>query len=92
MTAKIYRPAKNAMQSGTGNSQHWVLEYTPAAGKTIDPVMGWTGSSDMNGQLRMSFDTLEGAKGYADRHKIQYVIKPDQRKKKHIQSYADNFK
>ncbi len=27
MLAKIYRPAKNAMQSGKANARHWVLEF-----------------------------------------------------------------
>lgn len=29
MFAKIYRPAKTAMQSGRAKTQNWVLEFMP---------------------------------------------------------------
>ncbi|WP_262696315.1 ETC complex I subunit [Kordiimonas aquimaris] len=92
MKARIYRPAKNAMQSGSANTREWVLEFEPETGKTIDNVMGWTGSSDMRGQVKLHFDTLDDAKGYAERNKLPFDVKPEHRKKRRIQAYSDNFK
>jgi len=40
MTARIYRPAPNAMQSGRGKSKQWVLVHELAAQRSIDPQMG----------------------------------------------------
>ena len=31
MTARIFRPSPNAMQSGRGKSKEWVLVHEPAA-------------------------------------------------------------
>ena len=43
----IYRPSKNATQSGMGKTKLWRLDYTPESARTIEPLMGWTSSSDM---------------------------------------------
>ena len=59
MHARIYQPARSAMTSGQGNSKTWVLEYAPAEARRIDPLMGWTGSGDMNGQIRLQFSSRE---------------------------------
>ena len=55
MLARIYRPAKTAMQSGKANTKEWLLEFEPASARTPDRLMGWTLSSDMNGQVRLAF-------------------------------------
>lgn len=93
MFARIYRPAKTAMQSGVAKSKDWVLDYAPTQGKTIEPLMGWTGSGDMNGQVRLTFDTREAAEDYARRHGIAYQVSlPKERK--HIlraKGYGGNF-
>ncbi|MFN3913146.1 NADH dehydrogenase ubiquinone Fe-S protein 4, partial [Hyphomonas sp.] len=52
MEARIFKPAKSAMQSGRGNTKDWVLEFVnPAAKRRLDPLMGWTGIDDMSGQV-----------------------------------------
>jgi hypothetical protein len=52
MVARIYKPAKTAMQSGFGNTKGWVLDFEPEAPRRVEPLMGWTSSSDMRQQLR----------------------------------------
>ena len=47
MTARIYKPAKTAMQSGTAKTKDWVLDYEPEQPREIEPLMGWTSSGDM---------------------------------------------
>jgi hypothetical protein len=93
MSAKIYRPAKTAMQSGYANTRDWVLEFQPEGQRTLDPLMGWTGSADTLGQVRLCFESREAAIAYAERHGIPYqVFEPRQRT--HVirpGGYGDNF-
>ncbi|MGI9408324.1 MAG: NADH dehydrogenase ubiquinone Fe-S protein 4, partial [Hyphomicrobiaceae bacterium] len=42
MTARIYRPAPNAMQSGKGKAKNWVLVHDPAVAREVEPLMGYT--------------------------------------------------
>lgn len=92
MTVRIYRPAKNAMQSGLARTKEWVLDFEPAAPRTVEPLMGWTSSTDMTAQVSLSFDTREEAVDYARRNGLAYrVIEPNTRKPIR-KSYADNFK
>ena len=72
MPARIFRPAPNAMQSGRGNSRLWVLVHELNAAKDIEPLMGYTSSTDTRQQIRLTFDTLEEAKAYAERNGIPY--------------------
>jgi hypothetical protein len=58
MTARIYRPAPNAMQSGRGKSKQWVLVHEQATPREIEPLMGYTATTDTQTQIRLSFDTL----------------------------------
>jgi NADH dehydrogenase len=93
MLAKIYKPARSAMQSGPAHSRQWVLEFVPAQARWIDPLMGWTGSADMNSQVQLRFPTREEAVAYAERHGIAYqAFEPKRRS--HIvrpHGYGDNF-
>ncbi len=92
MTARIYKPAKTAMQSGLAKAKDWVLDYEPASPREIEPLMGWTSSKDMLSQVRLFFETKEEAVEYAQKNAIPYrVFEPNPRAaiKK---SYADNFK
>ena len=88
--AKIYKPSKTAMQSGTRNSRNWLLEFDNLD-KGINPLMGWISSKDTMSEIKLEFSTKEQAVSYAKKNKINYyVIEPKERKiiKK---SYADNF-
>lgn len=90
--ARIYQPAKTAMQSGRANTQDWLLEFEPDAEKVLDPLMGWTGSSDTQTQVRIKFRTAEEAVDFARRNNLPYeVAKPRERKLK-IRTYAENFR
>ncbi|MEW6597172.1 MAG: ETC complex I subunit [Pseudomonadota bacterium] len=91
MLARIYRPAKTAMQSGKAKTHDWVLEFEPASARTPDPLMGWISSSDMNGQVRMKFDTQEEAVVFCQRHGIPFRILTPNAPKPKLKAYADNF-
>lgn len=91
MLARIYRPAKNAMQSGRGKTKDWVLEFEPASARRSDPLMGWTQTTDMDGQVRLSFETSDEAVAYAQKHGIPFQIFDPKPAKRIIKAYADNF-
>lgn len=90
MKAKIYKPAKSAMQSGERNTKLWLLEYE-IKDKYVEPLMGWTGSSDTLQQLRLRFKTKEEAVEYAERKKIEFYVEEPKKRKPIKKSYADNF-
>ncbi|MEO6339734.1 MAG: ETC complex I subunit [Caulobacteraceae bacterium] len=91
MLARIFRPAKSAMQSGLAKTRDWVLEFEPASARHPDPLMGWTSSSDMNGQVRLAFDTKEEAAAYAQAHGISFQVLEPHTPRRIIKAYADNF-
>ncbi|MCC7266884.1 MAG: ETC complex I subunit [Caulobacteraceae bacterium] len=91
MLARIFRPAKNAMQSGKAGTQAWVLEFEPASARRSDPLMGWTVTTDTRGQVRLSFDSRDEAVAYAQANGIAFQVLPEPRQQKIIKAYADNF-
>lgn len=92
MTARIYKPAKTAMQSGTARTKEWVLEHEASVPRQIDPLMGWTSSADTRTQVRLEFATKEEAIAYAEREGIAYRLDEPKPRKLIRKSYADNFK
>ena len=91
MLARIYRPARTAMQSGKAKTKEWLLEFEPASARVSDPLMGWTVSTDMNGQVRLAFDTRDEAIAYAQRHGIAFELLASSEHRRIIKAYADNF-
>jgi hypothetical protein len=92
MTARIYKPAKTAMQSGRAKTNDWVLDFEPQEPRQVEPLMGWTSSGDMLQEVRLRFATKEEAIAYCERHGIAYqvtdeAVAPIRRG----MSYADNF-
>jgi hypothetical protein len=91
MTARIYKPARTAMQSGQANTKSWLLEFEPAVAKQVEPLMGWTSSFDTRQQLRMSFPTRDEAIAFCERNGIPYQVEEEKPAARRVISYADNF-
>ncbi len=93
MTARIYRPAKSAMSSGMGKSRDWVLEHVNDEGRDVDPLMGWTSSSDTQAQVKLQFDTKDAAVEYARLHGIDAQVQTPNKRKPNIRpgGYGENF-
>lgn len=92
MTARITKPAKTAMQSGAARTDAWLLEVVPEAGAEIDPLMGWTSSSDTSKQVKLWFATKDDAIAYAERIGVPYTVTEPSPRNHIKKSYADNFK
>jgi hypothetical protein len=91
MLARIFRPAKNAMQSGKAKTKEWMLSFEPASARLPDPLMGWQQTGDMNGQVELYFDTREEAVAYAQKHGIAFQVTEAKTAKPILKAYADNF-
>jgi hypothetical protein len=91
MTARIFKPAKNALQSGTATTQHSHLDYEPEKPCVVEPLMGWTSSADMKQQLTLHFHTRDEAVAYCEANGIAYqVIQPQESVRRQV-AYSDNF-
>jgi hypothetical protein len=89
--ARIYQPVKTAMQSGQAK-EPWLLEFIPEKSLFTEPLMGWTGMSEMPREIRLYFPTSEAAVAYAKRQNIPHDVILPKIRRKIRKSYADNFK
>ncbi len=89
--AKIYKPSKTAMQSGTKKYEKWIIEFVTEKPGT-NPLMGWESSTDTYTELKLEFDSKDLAIEYAKKNKIDYELIEPNTRKINIRSYADNFK
>ena len=92
MFAKIYQPAKTAMQSGKAKTGRWVLEFESEAARRIDPLMGWTSSDETTaGQVRLAFDSKADAVAYAESRMIPFQVIEPAAAAPVAKAYSDNF-
>jgi hypothetical protein len=93
MRARIYQPAKTAMQSGTAKAKGWVLEFAPASAREVDPLMQWTSSADTQAQVKLRFDSKEAALAYAAAKGIEVDVTDPKPRKPIIRAggYGENF-
>ena len=92
MTARIFKPAKTAMQSGEARTKDWVLQFDPASGSERDPLMGWTSSPDTQSQVRLEFASKDEAIAYAVREGLAYSVVEPKLRQPVRKSYGENFK
>jgi hypothetical protein len=90
--ARIYVPPRSAMQSGRGRTHGWVLEFAPGEKQRLDPLMGWAGSGDTLGQVRLHFETREQAVAYAEANGLAYEVEEPKPRAIRPKSYAENFR
>ena len=88
----IYRPSKTATQSGLARTRSWLLEFETGSGKTIEPLMGWTSSTDTMRQVTLSFGTRERAIAFAEANNLTYRVSSPEEKRTKRKSYSDNFR
>ena len=89
--AIIFSPAKTAMQSGKAKTGRWKIRFEPINKKSVDVLMGWTGSDDMLQELNLTFSDKEAAIDYATRNDLTYEVIDPNEPETIIKSYSDNF-
>ncbi|MHA1553460.1 MAG: ETC complex I subunit [Alphaproteobacteria bacterium] len=92
MQARIYKPSRNAMQSGKSGLDRWILEFAREDRPSADPLMGTYASSDMLRHVRLSFDSRDQAVAYAERNGIAYRVSEGSEPPVKPQFYAENFR
>ena len=92
MKAKIFKPAKTAMQSGRSKFNKWVLKFSDKKNQLKDTMMGWNGGGSTISQIELKFSSKEEAVSYAKKNSIDYEILETSERKVINKSYADNFK
>lgn len=90
--ARIYQPARTAMQQGRAKTKSWVLEWEPAEARRADPLMGWIGSGDTQRQVQMRFDSKESAIEFAEAEGLDYSVREPKKRTVKTKSYAENFR
>ena len=91
-TARIFRPARTATQSGRAGTRRWRLAFEPHQARQVEPLMGWTASADMDQEVRLTFATREAAVAFAERNGIAYRVDEPQKRRVRPKAYADNFR
>ena len=89
--ARMFQPTRSAMQAGVANSKGWRLEYELQAPRGIDPLMGWTTSSDTAQQVSLSFKTKQDAVTFAKKNNLDFVLVEPEKQAVEPKSYAANF-
>ena len=92
MTARIYCPTKNAMQSGRAGHRSWILEFERSRPNNVEPLMGWTSSSDIKNQIKLKFASRDEAVAYAKRNRLAYTVQETRDRQPKPASYAENFR
>ncbi len=92
MKAKISKPSKSAMQSGSANTQEWLLEYELQTPRRPESLMGWTSSGDTMNQVKLRFPSREAAIAFAEGNGLEYSVSTAHEKTVRPRSYLDNFK
>ena len=93
MRARIYKPARTAMSSGTAKTREWILEFVPASAREVDPLMGWTSSDDTQSQVKLHFETKEAALAYSKDKDIDAIVSEAKPRKANVRQrgYGENF-
>lgn len=91
-TARIFQPPKNAMQSATYNTKHWVVGFDTKE-RWENQNMGWCSSGDPISNVHIEFTTVEDAIKYCEKNGWKWTITTRALKKKseRRRTYAQNF-
>nr|XP_002129144.1 NADH dehydrogenase [ubiquinone] iron-sulfur protein 4, mitochondrial-like [Ciona intestinalis] len=89
---RIFRPAKNAMQSGNVNTKKWKVEPETRE-RWENPTMGWSSSADplSNISMALSFNSKDDAISFVERQGWSWFVDEAKEKKMQPKSYAANF-
>ena len=90
MPARIYKPARSAMQSGLAKPRTG-CSTTSRKSRPDRAAHGLDELRDMRQQVQLRSDTVEEAIAYRERHRIPYRVFEHRPAARRAISYADNF-
>jgi hypothetical protein len=71
----VIRPNEPSVVSGgRARAKGWTLCFKPRHAPRIEPLMGWTETTDTLQQVRMTFPTAESAIGYCQRQGLAFEV------------------
>ncbi|KAF8555734.1 Ndufs4, NADH dehydrogenase Fe-S protein 4 [Imleria badia] len=90
---RIYQPTRNTMQSGSGKSERWRIDWDilQGAGRWENPLMGWASSADYMQGTRISFKSKEDAIHFAEKQGWDYYVQPETVKRIPPKNYSENY-
>eukprot|EP00088_Acartia_fossae_P068292 TRINITY_DN862_c0_g1_i2.p1 TRINITY_DN862_c0_g1~~TRINITY_DN862_c0_g1_i2.p1 ORF type:complete len:191 (+),score=47.99 TRINITY_DN862_c0_g1_i2:35-574(+) len=89
-TVRIFKPAKNAMQSGTAGIKRWKIEWNTQE-RWENNLMGWSSTADPLSNVQLDFASKEEAVAYAEKNKWAYILEDPKERAPKAKSYALNF-
>jgi NADH dehydrogenase (ubiquinone) Fe-S protein 4 len=87
---RIFKPAKNAMQSGTHNIKRWRMEFETRE-RWENPLMGWASSGDPLSNLNIDFENKEEAIAFCEKNGWPWFVEEPVEKKPKTKVYGANF-
>jgi NADH dehydrogenase (ubiquinone) Fe-S protein 4 len=89
-TVRIYKPAKNAMQSGSAGTKRWRIEWDTKE-RWENNLMGWASTADPLSNMLLDFATKEEAAAFCDKNGWDYILEDPKERAPKVKSYALNF-
>ncbi|KAG7088363.1 hypothetical protein E1B28_012367 [Marasmius oreades] len=90
---RIYKPTRNTMQSGSGKSNRWRIDFEilQGGGRWEHQLMGWASSADYMQGTRMSFRSKEDAMHFAEKQGWDYYVQPEPVERIPPKNYSENY-
>lgn len=90
--AKIYKPARNAMQSGWENVGVWKIDLDNRE-RWENPNIGWCSSADplSNISMQLNFASMDDAVNFCEKNRWSYEICEPQEREIKPKAYGANF-
>ncbi|GBM83742.1 NADH dehydrogenase [ubiquinone] iron-sulfur protein 4, mitochondrial [Araneus ventricosus] len=87
---RIFKPAKNPMQSGTFNTRKWKIEFETRE-RWENPLMGWSSTGDPLSNMNVQFSTPEEAIQFCEKNGWPYYVDEPKVSTIKPKSYGANF-
>ncbi|KAF1587697.1 UNVERIFIED_CONTAM: NADH dehydrogenase [ubiquinone] iron-sulfur protein 4, mitochondrial, partial [Eudyptes robustus] len=90
--AIIFRPVRNAMQSGWNGTQIWKIELDNQE-RWENPLMGWSSTADplSNISMNLDFASQEDAISFCEKNQWPYEVETPQERQIKPKNYGSNF-
>lgn len=87
---RIFKPAKNPMQSATFNTRKWKMEFETRE-RWENPLMGWSSTGDPLSNMNIQFSTKEEAMLFCEKNGWPYYVDEPTFVSSKSKSYGANF-